>query len=59
MRGQPRVSGALATEEPAVVALRLRELNWDPYKVSFDRGAPAWVACVFEKKAEKALASNR
>ena len=53
------MSGALATEEPAVVALRLRELNWDPYKVSFDRGAPAWVACVFEKKAEKALASNR
>jgi hypothetical protein len=57
--GQRISSGlrALRTEEPAVLALRLRERGWDPYKVSFDREALVWVACVFEKKDQRALAS--
>jgi hypothetical protein len=45
---------ALRTEEPAIVALRLRERGWDPYKVSFDREALIWVACVFEKTLPRA-----
>ncbi len=40
---------AVATEKPVVVALRLRERGWDPYKVSFDDAGGAWIALVFER----------
>ena len=44
---------APATEQPVMVALRLRDRGWDPYKVSFDSVSGAWIALVFDKKHQK------
>lgn len=44
---------AAAAEKPVVVALRLRDRGWDPYRVSFDANAGKWVASVFQKHAYK------
>jgi hypothetical protein len=33
-----------STEKPALIALQLRERGWDPYKVSFNPYAGAWIA---------------
>jgi hypothetical protein len=44
---------APATEQPVVVALRLRDRGWDPYKVSFDQDGDAWIASVFDAKDRK------
>jgi hypothetical protein len=41
---------AVATEKPVMVALRLRDRGWDPYKVSFDDEAGEWIGLVFEAK---------
>jgi hypothetical protein len=38
-----------STEKPVLIALQLRERGWDPYKVSFDPYAGAWVASVLGK----------
>jgi|RhiMetdeSRZDD1v2_1073273.scaffolds.fasta_scaffold2775000_1 hypothetical protein len=40
---------APSTEKPVLIALQLRERGWDPYKVSFDPYAGAWVANVLGK----------
>jgi hypothetical protein len=44
---------AAATEKPVMVALRLRERGWDPYKVSFDSAGGAWIALAFDSKDRK------
>jgi hypothetical protein len=40
---------APSTEKPLLIALELRERGWDPYRVSFDPYAGAWVALVLGK----------
>jgi hypothetical protein len=40
---------AASTEKPVLIALKLRERGWDPYKVSFDPYAGAWIASVLGK----------
>jgi hypothetical protein len=39
---------APSTEKPVLIALQLRDRGWDPYKVSFDPHAGAWVAFVLD-----------
>jgi hypothetical protein len=39
-----------ADEEPAAVALRLREKGWQPYRVRLDENAGAWIAAVIDWK---------
>ena len=34
---------ASASEQPADVAIRLRERGWNPYRVRFDDGQAAWI----------------
>ena len=41
---------ALSNEKPVVVALRLRDRGWDPYKVSFDPKTGEWIAQAFERR---------
>ena len=41
---------ARSTEQPAVVALKLRERGWYPYKVSFDSTANVWIALILDSK---------
>ena len=36
------------TDEPADVALRLREKGWQPYRVRLDEAAGAWIAAVID-----------
>jgi hypothetical protein len=40
---------APSTEKPVLVALKLRDFGWNPYKVFFDPHAGAWVALVIDK----------
>jgi hypothetical protein len=37
---------APSTEKPVLIALRLREEGWDPYRVHFDALLGAWIAFV-------------
>ncbi len=51
--GGQRIDSGLrapSTEQPVVVALRLRDRGWDPYKVSFDPAAGLWIGRVLETK---------
>jgi hypothetical protein len=41
---------AAADDEPAVVALKLREKGWHPYRVRLDETAEAWIAAVIDWK---------
>jgi hypothetical protein len=41
---------AAPNDEPAVVALKLREKGWHPYRVHVDENAEAWVAAVIDWK---------
>jgi hypothetical protein len=45
-------------EKPVMIALRLRDRGWDPYKVSFDAKAGIWVAAVFAKTAADEAVEN-
>lgn len=45
-----RLVSAPSTEKPVLIALRLRERGWSPYKVSFAACASAWIALSLEKK---------
>jgi hypothetical protein len=40
---------APSTEKPVLIALKLRERGWDPYRVSFDPYAGAWIVSVLGK----------
>jgi hypothetical protein len=40
---------APSTEKPVLIALELRERGWDPYRISFDPYAAAWVVSVLGK----------
>jgi hypothetical protein len=40
------------TEKPVFIALRLRELGWDPYRVSFDPCASAWIGLSFHSNED-------
>jgi hypothetical protein len=40
---------APSTEKPVLIALQLRERGWNPYRVSFDPHAGAWVALVLNE----------
>jgi hypothetical protein len=44
---------ASAAEQPVAVALRLRDRGWDPYRVSFDSQAGAWLGLVLERHERK------
>jgi hypothetical protein len=46
---------APSTEKPVMIALRLRELGWDPYRVTFDALAGAWVAHAFGHRVTRVL----
>ena len=39
---------AASDDEPAVVALKLREKGWQPYRVRLDEAAGAWIAAVID-----------
>jgi hypothetical protein len=39
---------APADEEPAIVALKLREKGYDAYRIRFDPEAKAWIASVID-----------
>jgi hypothetical protein len=39
---------APSTEKPMLIALRLRDLGWDPYKVCFDPESGTWIGYVLE-----------
>jgi hypothetical protein len=41
---------AAPDDEPAVVALKLREKGWHPYRVRVDETAGAWLAAVIDWK---------
>jgi hypothetical protein len=41
---------AASDDEPAVVALKLREKGWHPYRVRLDETAAAWIAAVIDWK---------
>jgi hypothetical protein len=41
---------AAPNDEPAVVALKLREKGWRPYRVRLDEPAAAWIAAVIDWK---------
>ena len=41
---------AAPDDEPAVVALKLREKGWHPYRVRVDETAGAWIAAVIDWK---------
>jgi hypothetical protein len=41
---------AAPDDEPAVVALKLREKGWHPYRVRLDDSAEAWIASVIDWK---------
>jgi hypothetical protein len=41
---------AAINDEPAIVALRLREKGWHPYRVRLDETAGAWIASVIDWK---------
>jgi hypothetical protein len=47
---QPTPTGVFAApdDEPAVVALKLREKGWHPYRVHLDETAAAWIAAVID-----------
>ena len=49
---QPTRTGVFAAsdDEPAVVALKLREKGWHPYRVRLDETAAAWIAAVIDWK---------
>jgi hypothetical protein len=38
-----------STEKPVLIALRLREEGWDPYRVHFDALLGAWIAFVLKE----------
>jgi hypothetical protein len=37
-----------ASEEPAIVALKLRDKGFDAYRICFDAEAKAWIAAVMD-----------
>ena len=39
---------APASEKPAAIASKLRDLGWDPYRVVFDPRAEAWIAYILK-----------
>jgi hypothetical protein len=41
---------AAVDDEPAVVALKLREKGWQPYRVRLDEAAETWIAAVIDWK---------
>jgi len=41
---------AASNDEPAVVALKLREKGWQPYRVRLDETAGTWIASVIDWK---------
>jgi hypothetical protein len=41
---------AAPNDEPAVVALKLREKGWHPYRVRLDEAAGTWIAAVIDWK---------
>jgi hypothetical protein len=41
---------AAPEDEPAAVALKLREKGWHPYRVRLDETAGAWIAAVIDWK---------
>jgi hypothetical protein len=41
---------AAASEEPAVVSLKLRERGWFAYRVRFDAESNIWIASVMNTK---------
>jgi hypothetical protein len=41
---------AASDDEPAVVALKLREKGWQPYRVRLDEAAGTWIASVIDWK---------
>jgi hypothetical protein len=41
---------AAPDDEPAIVALKLREKGWQPYRVRLDETAGAWIAAVIDWK---------
>jgi hypothetical protein len=41
---------AAPDDEPAVVALKLREKGWQPYRVRRDEAAEVWIAAVIDWK---------
>jgi hypothetical protein len=41
---------AAPDDEPAIVALKLREKGWQPYRVHLDETAGAWIAAVIDWK---------
>ena len=45
LEGQVIASKLLAavSEQPAMVAIRLRDRGWDPYRVRFDDSRSAWI----------------
>ena len=49
---QPTRTGVFAAsdDEPAVVALKLREKGWHPYRVRRDETAGTWIAAVIDWK---------
>jgi hypothetical protein len=49
---------APSTEKPALIALQLRDRGWNPYKVSFDPYAGAWVAFVLGGMSANDLAKD-
>jgi hypothetical protein len=50
LRRTPTGVCAAQTDEPADVALRLREKGWQPYRVRLDEAAGAWIALVIDWK---------
>jgi hypothetical protein len=56
-KGTRRVRAGLsagASEEPALVALKLREKGFDAYRIHFDPEARAWVAAVMDWRKQAA-----
>jgi hypothetical protein len=56
-KGTRRVRAGLsagAGEEPALVALRLREKGFDAYRIGFDTDAKAWIAVVMDWRKQAA-----
>jgi hypothetical protein len=56
-KGARRVRAGLragAGEEPAVVALQLREKGFDVYRICFDAEAEAWIASVMDWRKQAA-----
>jgi hypothetical protein len=41
---------AAPDDEPAIVALKLREKGWHPYRVRLDETAGTWIAAVIDWK---------